>query len=148
MAENIIRTLPVKPKIIYIPDRPLDSQVASQLEFLARLMDSVFRVPGSEIRFGLDSLIGLIPGFGDTATSLVSLYILSAASRYRVPRVMLMRMALNIAIAYGENIPPNGKCLIFRGLHRGAKSVFGRLKIAAVCSMLLISSLISLRNAA
>ena len=49
---------------------------------------------------------------------------------------------------YGEIIPPNGKCLIFRGLHRGAKSVFGRLKIAAFCRMLLISSLISLRNAA
>jgi len=63
-------------------------------------MDDLFRVPVLGWRFGLDALIGLIPGFGDTATSLVSFYILAAAVRYRVPKITLARMGLNIGIDY------------------------------------------------
>jgi|SRR5215213_4767324 len=70
------------------------------LERLTWLMDDLFRVPGLGWRFGLDALIGLIPGFGDTATSLVSFYILAAGVRYRVPKVTLLRMGLNIALDY------------------------------------------------
>lgn len=77
--------------------RPLPTD-ARDVEFLARLMDSAFRVPGLGIRFGLDSIIGLLPGVGDAATSLVSLYILAAASRYAVAPVTQLRMALNIGI--------------------------------------------------
>ena len=63
-------------------------------------MDDLFRVPVLGWRFGLDALIGLIPGFGDTATSLVSFYILVNAVRYGVPKITLLRMGLNIAIDY------------------------------------------------
>ena len=70
------------------------------LERLSWLMDDLFRVPVLGWRFGLDALVGLIPGFGDTATSLVSFYILVAAVRYRVPKVTLLRMGLNIALDY------------------------------------------------
>lgn len=63
-------------------------------------MDDLFRVPVLGWRFGLDALIGLIPGVGDTATSLVSFYILAAAVRYRVPKITLLRMGLNIGIDY------------------------------------------------
>lgn len=63
-------------------------------------MDDLFRVPVLGWRFGLDALIGLIPGFGDTATSLVSFYILVSAVRYRVPKITLLRMGLNIGIDY------------------------------------------------
>lgn len=70
------------------------------LEQLAWLMDDLFRVPVLGWRFGLDALIGLIPGFGDTATSLVSFYILAAGVRYRVPKITLLRMGLNIALDY------------------------------------------------
>jgi hypothetical protein len=63
-------------------------------------MDDVFRVPVLGWRFGLDPLIGLIPGLGDTSTSLVSLYILAAAVRYRVPRITMLRMGLNIGFDY------------------------------------------------
>jgi hypothetical protein len=48
----------------------------------------------------------LIPGFGDTATSLVSFYILAAAVRYRVPKVTLARMGLNIALDYAVGSLP------------------------------------------
>lgn len=63
-------------------------------------MDDVFRVPVLGWRFGLDALIGLVPGLGDTSTALVSFYILAAAVRYRVPKITLLRMGLNIALDY------------------------------------------------
>ena len=63
-------------------------------------MDDMFRVPVLGWRFGLDALLGLIPGLGDTSTSLVSFYILAAAVRYRVPKITLLRMGMNIAIDY------------------------------------------------
>ena len=63
-------------------------------------MDDLFRVPVLGWRFGLDALIGLVPGLGDTSTTLVSFYILAAAVRYRVPKITLLRMGLNIALDY------------------------------------------------
>jgi len=63
-------------------------------------MDDLFRVPVLGWRFGLDALIGLVPGLGDTSTALVSFYILAAAVRYRVPKITLLRMGLNVGIDY------------------------------------------------
>lgn len=77
-----------------------EANVETSLERLSWLMDDLFRVPVLGWRFGLDAVIGLIPGFGDTATSLVSFYILAAAVRYRVPKITLLRMGLNIGIDY------------------------------------------------
>ena len=74
--------------------------VDKHLDRLGWLMDEVFRVPVLGWRFGLDAVLGLIPGLGDTSTSLVSFYILAAAVRYRVPKVTLLRMGLNIAFDY------------------------------------------------
>ena len=74
--------------------------IETSLERLSWLMDDLFRIPVIGWRFGLDALVGLIPGFGDTATSLVSLYILAAAVRYRVPKITLLRMGMNIGIDY------------------------------------------------
>ena len=76
------------------------AKVERSLEQLSWLMDDLFRVPVIGWRFGLDALVGLIPGFGDTATSLVSFYILAAAVRYRVPKITLLRMGMNIGIDY------------------------------------------------
>jgi uncharacterized protein DUF4112 len=75
-------------------------KIDKHLERVGWLMDEVFRVPVLGWRFGLDALLGLIPGLGDTGTSLVSLYILAAAVRYRVPKITLLRMGLNIAFDY------------------------------------------------
>src|ERR1043166_4318623 len=77
-----------------------DTNVETSLERLSWLMDDLFRVPVLGWRFGLDALVGLIPGFGDTATSLASFYILASAVRYRVPKITLLRMGLNIGIDY------------------------------------------------
>jgi hypothetical protein len=63
-------------------------------------MDDFIRLPVIGWRVGLDALVGLIPGFGDTATSLVSFYILASAVRYGVPKVTLLRMGMNLGIDY------------------------------------------------
>jgi len=76
------------------------AHVDKNIERLGWLLDDVFRVPVLGWRFGLDALIGLVPGLGDTATSLASFYILAAAVRYRVPKITLLRMGLNIALDY------------------------------------------------
>jgi len=76
------------------------AKIDESLERLSWVMDDLIKIPGLNWRFGLDALVGLIPGFGDTATSLVSFYILVSAVRYRVPKITLLRMGLNIAIDY------------------------------------------------
>lgn len=76
------------------------TKVDDSLERLSWVMDDLIKIPGLNWRFGLDALVGLIPGFGDTATSLVSFYILVSAVRYRVPKITLLRMGINIAIDY------------------------------------------------
>ena len=58
-------------------------QVDKRLERLSWLMDDLFRVPVLGWRFGLDAIIGLIPAFGDTSTSLVSLYLLACRTLSR-----------------------------------------------------------------
>jgi len=73
-------------------------QLAPELQLLADWMDGVFRVPGVGWRFGLDAILGFVPGIGDTATSVTSLYILTAAHRYGVTRTTLLRMALNVVL--------------------------------------------------
>src|ERR1700674_557982 len=75
-------------------------QIEDSLQRLSWLMDDLIRVPGIGWRFGLDGIVGLVPGIGDTATTIVSFYILVAAVRYRVPKVTLLRMGLNIGIDY------------------------------------------------
>jgi hypothetical protein len=61
-------------------------------------MDDVVRVPGTKFRFGLDPLLGLIPGIGDTSSALVSAFALIQAVRLGVPKILLMKMALNVLV--------------------------------------------------
>lgn len=75
-------------------------EIEEGLETLSTYLDGLFRVPGTGWRFGLDSLIGLIPNVGDTLTSLASFYILFAGVRYGVPKITLLRMAFNIGLDY------------------------------------------------
>jgi hypothetical protein len=77
-----------------------------RLEKLAHWLDTAFRVPGVGIRFGFDALLDLIPGVGDAIGTILSLYIFQAARRFGVPRVTLVRMALNIAIDFLVGLPP------------------------------------------
>jgi uncharacterized protein DUF4112 len=62
------------------------------------LLDSQFRVPGTNIRFGLDAIVGLIPGIGDISTPVFAALLLLQGVRMRLPIVVQARMVLNAAI--------------------------------------------------
>src|SRR5262245_46774754 len=68
------------------------------LRRLQRLLDDAFRVPGTGITFGWDPLIGLVPWVGDVLTAIFSAAIILQAHHLRVPRVVQMRMVMNVAI--------------------------------------------------
>jgi hypothetical protein len=76
---------------------------------LAWLLDDLVRVPGTNFRIGLDPILGLIPGVGDGSTTVVSSVILLHALRAGVPRIVLVRMALNVLVnSIGGAIPGLG----------------------------------------
>ena len=85
---------------------PSDSEALSKLESIARWMDSQFRIPGTSIRFGLDSVLGLIPGIGDTITLASTIYILGYAHRMGVPFHVKVRMAWNALIDWLIGLVP------------------------------------------
>lgn len=64
----------------------------------AVLLDSAFRVPGTNIRFGLDALIGLVPGLGDVTSPVYTAALLLEGVRRRLPLVVQARMVLNAAL--------------------------------------------------
>jgi len=86
--------------------RPPPVQIERELEVLSQLMDNQFRIPVLGWRFGLNAIIDLVPWFGDVATTIVALYILVSAVRYRVPKITLLRMGVNIAIYFAGNLVP------------------------------------------
>ena len=61
-------------------------------------MDTAFVVPGTKIRFGLDALIGLVPGIGDAITTAISLFIVNEARALGAPRLLIARMVGNVAL--------------------------------------------------
>ncbi|MCB1025562.1 MAG: DUF4112 domain-containing protein, partial [Acidobacteria bacterium] len=81
-------------------------EIEESLETLARYLDGLFHIPGVGWKFGLDSLLGLIPNVGDISTALVSFYILVAGVRYGVPKITLLRMAFNIGLDYVVGVIP------------------------------------------
>src|SRR6186997_2311406 len=81
-------------------------EVEKSLDDLARYLDGLFRIPGTNWRFGLDALIGLVPNVGDTLTMFPSFYILLAGVRYGVPKITLLRMAFNIGLDYVVGMVP------------------------------------------
>lgn len=62
-----------------------------------RMLDSAFRVPGTRVRFGWDPIIGLVPWAGDVAGALLACVLIVQAHQLRVPRVVQLRMLINVA---------------------------------------------------
>ncbi|OMH39711.1 hypothetical protein BGP75_02310 [Motiliproteus sp. MSK22-1] len=75
-------------------------QELDRLDRLATLLDAAFRVPGTRWRFGLDGLIGLIPGVGDAFGGITSLYLISRAWRLKIPFTTFIRMLINAALEF------------------------------------------------
>ncbi len=70
----------------------------ARLDALATLLDTAVLIPGTNIRFGLDGLIGLVPGIGDTITTVLSLFIVHEAYQLGAPRRVIARMIANVAL--------------------------------------------------
>lgn len=75
-----------------------DDDLLRELDNIASWMDAKFSIPGTDIRFGLDSLVGLIPGIGDTVGMAVSGYIFHRAVQQGVPHHIKLKMLFNIFI--------------------------------------------------
>ncbi len=70
----------------------------ARLDALARVMDSAFQIPGTNIRMGVDAFLGLLPGIGDAISATISSYLIWEAKQMGVSKLVLARMAGNVAI--------------------------------------------------
>src|SRR5580693_5181302 len=79
---------------------PMPNQLTSDehLDYIAALLDDMFRIPGTQIRFGLDALIGWVPGIGDAMTGIASFLIVFASWRRGAKTVTLVRMISNVLL--------------------------------------------------
>jgi hypothetical protein len=77
---------------------PTREQRIARLEALAALLDTAIVIPGTNVRFGLDALIGLVPAVGDLVTTGLSLYLISEARALGAPRRLILRMLANVAL--------------------------------------------------
>jgi hypothetical protein len=85
-----------------------------KLERLAWYLDSSIKIPGLNARIGLDGLIGLIPGVGDTVGALLSSVVIAEAARMGAPKVVLLKMAFNVALdALAGTVPVLGDVFDF-----------------------------------
>jgi Domain of unknown function (DUF4112) len=69
-----------------------------RLDMLATVFDTAFLVPGTNVRFGVESLLRLVPGIGDAVASALSCYLLYEANKLGVPRLLLARMLANVVL--------------------------------------------------
>ncbi len=70
----------------------------TDLEGLAQLLDARYRIPFTPIRFGIDAVLGLVPGIGDAAAALPALYIVQRAHALGLPRSLILKMLANVGI--------------------------------------------------
>ena len=82
------------------------SDTRSRLDALSRLLDSAVRVPGTNIRFGADALLNLIPGIGTLTSKGMSAYLIWEARRLGVPTGTLLRMVGNVGVDFAISAVP------------------------------------------
>jgi hypothetical protein len=73
-------------------------EALARIDWLATFMDTAFFLPGTNIRFGADAIIGLVPGIGDLMTTAISSYIVYEAHRIGAPKHVIARMVGNVAL--------------------------------------------------
>lgn len=75
-----------------------DAAPLRRVRTVARVLDEAFRVPGTDVRVGLDPILGIIPGVGDGVAALFSLYVVLEAAVAGVPRTTLLQMLAVVAV--------------------------------------------------
>lgn len=87
-------------------ERPEVLRRLRRVHAIARVMDTAIRIPGTGIRFGADSVMGLVPGVGDAGGAIVGLVIVNEARRLGVPNQLLVRMLANIGLdTFAGSVP-------------------------------------------
>ena len=85
-----------------LPSSPSASHAQTRefalLRRLTQLLDSEFRIPGTQFRIGLDAIAGLIPGLGDALGTAFSAYLIHLAARQGAPKALLARMVVNVGV--------------------------------------------------
>lgn len=90
-------TPPVKP----LPNEAREQhreEIRAFADWIAKLLDSVIQIPGTSIRIGIDPLLGLIPVLGDVIATLIGSTILVLAAQLHVPKIVMVRMVMNVGI--------------------------------------------------
>ncbi len=88
----------IEPEVTSETESDLAAQRLWIARYLADLLDRRFTIPGTSIRIGLDPILGLVPGIGDLLANLTGSAILFIAAQFGIPKIVLLRMGLNIAI--------------------------------------------------
>jgi hypothetical protein len=78
----------------------------ARIRWLALLSDDLVRIPGTDRRFGIKPVLGLIPGIGDVAGAAPGVLLLLEAVRFRLPTVVLARMVVNVAVDFVIGLIP------------------------------------------
>lgn len=147
--------------------RESDARTLAALRKWSVLLDSAFRVPGTNLTFGLDPLLGLIPVLGDLTTPIFAALLLLHAVRLRIPKIVQLRMLMNAAIDLVIGVVPvvgdvfdfgwkanvRNLALLERHAHPDARAtasdwgfvliVLGVLALVAITPLLLIGWLLS-----
>ena len=104
-----------------------------RIQAMARVMDTAFRIPGTGISFGADSILGLVPGVGDAGGALVGLLIVNEARRLGVPNATLAKMLGNIGLdTIGGSLPLLGDLfdVYFKSNRRNVQLVLDHFELA------------------
>jgi hypothetical protein len=89
-----------------VTERGVGPDRLSRVRALAHLLDDGLRIPVLGIRFGLDPVIGLVPGLGDFTGAILSGYVVLAGARLGAPRSVILRMIGNVAVdTIGGSVP-------------------------------------------
>jgi Domain of unknown function (DUF4112) len=99
----VIKGGTVEPELVIDPEK---HQKIEQLRKIAELLDGQFRIPGTDIEFGLDAIIGLVPGIGDLVSGGISMWLIREARRLGAPRWLIARMIWNVVVDVGVGIVP------------------------------------------
>lgn len=84
----------------------VDETAIERMQTVARTLDEGIRLPGTDFKFGIDPIVGILPGAGDTVMAAVSLYIVAEAARIGVSQSTLLRMLANVGVdTLGGSVP-------------------------------------------
>ena len=100
MGINILSDLPTQ------STNPQSDRALQTMRRWSRFFDRAFRIPGTNVRFGWDPILGMIPGLGDSATGIFALLLLITAFRMRIPGIIRARMILNVLIDVASGAIP------------------------------------------